>query len=160
MRTMSASLPRHRRAWHEVLATETAHKREPLLGTNLDATEAAQARAAGWCRPRRTTNTGGALAHGRRAEQMPRATLLETLANRTSARARPAPKRNPGSAGNELDTLHQIARHDGSTTTDDCEALVREPRWLAGRRRTDGPPEQWRRTRTASTLLHADVRAA
>ena len=55
-------------ARHELLATETGHKREPLLDTNLDATEAAQARATGWCRPQRATNAGGALAHGRGAE--------------------------------------------------------------------------------------------
>ena len=79
-------------AWHELLATETAHERQLLLDTNLDATEAAQARAEGWCRPRRASNAGGALAHGRKGERMLRATLLETPAGRTARE--PGQRRN------------------------------------------------------------------
>jgi len=68
-----------------------------LLDTNLEATEAAQARAEGWCRPWREASAGGALAHGRGTGTALRGTRLETQANRTSARARTAPKHNPGS---------------------------------------------------------------
>ena len=83
-------------ARHELLATETAHEWELLLDTKLDAPEASQARAEGWCRPRRASNAGGALAHGRRAERALRVTLHETPASRTSARTRTAPKPNSG----------------------------------------------------------------
>jgi len=63
-----------------------------------------------------------------------------------SADTQPRPR-----AGNERNAKHQIANPVGSTTTDHRDAPVREPQWLAGRQRTDGPPEQWRRARTAQT---------
>jgi len=123
-------------AWHELLATETAHKRRTAPRRDPRCLQGAQANSA-----------GDALAHGRAAEPALRGMRLETLATAQARELAQHRNATPARAGNERNVKHQIANHDGSTNTDHREALVREPHWLASRRRTDGPPEPWCRTR-------------
>jgi len=92
-------------------------------------------------------------AHGRSAEPMLGATQLETPA---AAQAREPTRRQnttPAQPPMSLTHKHPTATHVGPTTIDHREAPVREPHWLAGRQRTDGPPEQWRGTRSVSASL-------
>jgi len=92
---MSASLPRQT-ARGTNYSPRTARKRRTASRRDPRCPQGAQARAEGWCRPRRANNAGGALAHGREAEPALGGTHLEALASRTSARTRIAPKQNPG----------------------------------------------------------------
>jgi hypothetical protein len=134
-------------AWHQLLATERRHK----TGSR------SSARPSMPPKPRRHEPKAGAdlgqrptqavrSAHGRSAEPMLGATLLETPA---AAQARELTRRQnttPAQPAMSVTHKHPTATHDGPTTIDHREAPVREPRGLAGRQRTDGPPEQWSRT--------------
>jgi hypothetical protein len=146
-------------AWHDCLPQRrhtagTAPRGDPRCQ------QGAQARAEGWCRPRQASNAGGALAHGRRAEQVLRATLLETPAGRTSARARTAPKRNPGqapalSATRRARSRSTVAQPLPTTAKRSHENLTGSPA-ASGQtaRLSDGTGSD------ALWLAYADVRAA
>jgi len=56
--------------------------------------------------------------------------------------------------------LQREARTDRHTSGKQLWTRSSRRTTLAGRQRADGPPEQWRRTRTSSMPFHADVRAA
>ena len=138
---------------------ENRAPQEPLLDTTLDAAEGAQARAAGWCRPRRANNAGGALAHGRGAQRVLRATLLEMHANCASERVRSAPKRTPGLVGNERDAERPIAKHDDSTPTTAAKHTFED---LTGSPAAGGRTARLSNGEGHEPLrpLHADLRAA
>ena len=146
------------------LRASTVNKRELSWDTNLEAAGARRhepkAGAALGTPPPQAVRLRTAGKQSQRFETALRDSALKRKPTGQTQELTQCRNPTPARAGNERDAKHRTANHDGATTNNHREALVREPHRLAGRQRTDGPPEQWRRTRACSMPPHANVRAA